>query len=353
MLPPAAGDVQEPFQYSPLPSTSHIRILVLQPFKGFGDPIHADIEIADVTQAPKYTALSYSWGMNEDGDASLCRTITVQGARLAITRNLFEGLQRLLSSQQPMPLRLWVDAVCINQTDAREQSSQVAMMAKIYSNAYRTIIWLGEGHEENDLQAVQLFKRLQDIRLHVTEPHSDPVIHALVASGVGRCMASRESHVCSCGQPYIPPTLGRHWCGVNWDEKLFTTLSRNRTLLKLFASRVMALACFLNRRYWTRRWVLQEIRHSKALSIHWTRFEISPRVFQFIHVHLKSIFLLSREVMRRFKIDNFDMWPRRNMESVDPTHNDAMTALEYQFQHIRNLFSTPTKFDDSPEWNIE
>ena len=144
----AGGDNEEEvLQYSPLPSTEHIRILVLQPLKSFGDPIFAEFEIARVTKASKYAALSYSWGMNEDGDDSKCRTITVQGASLAITQNLFEGLQRLLSSEEPEPLRLWVDAVCINQADTREQSTQVAMMAEIYSNADRTIIWLGEGRD--------------------------------------------------------------------------------------------------------------------------------------------------------------------------------------------------------------
>jgi hypothetical protein len=254
-----------------------------------------------------------------------------------------------------MPLRLWVDAVCINQADAQEQSRQVAMMAEIFSEAYRTIIWLGEDRDDNDLQIFELFQRLQDIKARNvdSQPHSDPVIHAVVASGVGRCVQSRESHFCPCGQPYLPPTMGRVWSGVNWDETLFKMLSRNQTLLELFASRTMAVACFLNRRYWTRRWILQEIRHSKALSIHWSQFEISPRMFQDIHDQLSFILLLSRQVMHRCKIDDFDMWSPQSMEPVDRTAHDAMIDLDKQLHHVRSLFSTLLRSDQYPEWNIE
>ncbi len=39
---------------------------------------------------------------------------------------------------------LWVDAVCINQDDLEERSSQVQQMGTIYRSAARTLSWLGE-----------------------------------------------------------------------------------------------------------------------------------------------------------------------------------------------------------------
>lgn len=39
---------------------------------------------------------------------------------------------------------LWIDAVCIDQTDHREKSRQVAQMGDIYRDAERVLVWLGK-----------------------------------------------------------------------------------------------------------------------------------------------------------------------------------------------------------------
>lgn len=39
---------------------------------------------------------------------------------------------------------LWIDAICINQKDDEEKSSQVGIMRQIYERAFQTIVWLGE-----------------------------------------------------------------------------------------------------------------------------------------------------------------------------------------------------------------
>ena len=38
---------------------------------------------------------------------------------------------------------MWADAVCINQNDLDERSSQVSIMSKIYKYAKNCQIWLG------------------------------------------------------------------------------------------------------------------------------------------------------------------------------------------------------------------
>jgi hypothetical protein len=40
---------------------------------------------------------------------------------------------------------LWIDAICINQSDAGERAAQVAMMRSIHRNTYLNLIWLGPG----------------------------------------------------------------------------------------------------------------------------------------------------------------------------------------------------------------
>lgn len=41
------------------------------------------------------------------------------------------------------PVRFWADAICMNQADAQERSSQVQLMYNIFSQAKMVISWLG------------------------------------------------------------------------------------------------------------------------------------------------------------------------------------------------------------------
>ena len=345
----AIDDDHQPFQYRPLPSTKHIRFLLLQPLKRFGDPIYADIEEAHITEAPSYQALSYSWGMNEDGDASLCRTITVEGATLAVTRNLYEGLQRLLSERRQggcylgpttSPLRLWVDAVCINQQDPQEQSSQVAMMAKIYNNARKTLVWLGEGRDDDDLQTSLLFQRLPTDRDAISQ---NEVMHSLIANGVGQCRLYYRgtSAFYRCGQPVFPVASSEAWRD-RWDEALsFKMLTGDQAILSRLISRCVALTRFITRRYWNRRWILQETRHSQALSLHWNEFQVSPDLLEEIGNNLQMILSRFREVRRGFKNDVIDTWPRLHDELVDSMLSEAGIGFERAFERIQRILSKP------------
>ena len=53
---------------------------------------------------------------------------------------------------------LWVDAVCINQINISERTTQVRMMRTIYSNsrAACVLIWLGEAEATDDIALLLL-----------------------------------------------------------------------------------------------------------------------------------------------------------------------------------------------------
>jgi len=60
---------------------------------------------------------------------------------------------------------LWVDAICLNQADNDEKSIQVGLMGDIYRQARRILIWLGDASPEDDVQLVFAFlKRLTGIK---------------------------------------------------------------------------------------------------------------------------------------------------------------------------------------------
>ena len=46
---------------------------------------------------------------------------------------------------------LWIDAICINQTDIPERNAQVSTMKRTYEEADRVLVWLGEERENSAL----------------------------------------------------------------------------------------------------------------------------------------------------------------------------------------------------------
>lgn len=87
--------------------------------------------------APSYEALSYVWG---DQERSLA--LQLGDANVLITPSLGETLHYL--SEHCTSGYLWVDQICINQTDWDERSQQVKIMGQIFSTAKRVLIWLGK-----------------------------------------------------------------------------------------------------------------------------------------------------------------------------------------------------------------
>lgn len=121
------------------------RFLILEP--GVGSKIQCRLVVQDVVgrSPPPYEALSYVWGSEEDKV-----TIDCNGHQKEVTRNLYDAL---LDLRLPCARRvLWCDALCINQEDEEERSAQVQNMGRLYSSAYRVMIFLGK--ETEDIEGV-------------------------------------------------------------------------------------------------------------------------------------------------------------------------------------------------------
>jgi len=67
----------------------------------------------------------------------------VQWAGDSVTENLHSFLS-YFSRTNMRGEDLWVDAICINQSDENERSSQVNLMSTIYRAARRVLVWLGK-----------------------------------------------------------------------------------------------------------------------------------------------------------------------------------------------------------------
>ncbi|KAE9363268.1 AAA-domain-containing protein [Stipitochalara longipes BDJ] len=87
-----------------------------------------------------YLALSYVWG-----DPLQREQILLDGHEFSVTRNLHRALLHLAESQEVAlkGLCVWIDALCINQDDLEERSSQVKIMELIYSEAHAVCAYIG------------------------------------------------------------------------------------------------------------------------------------------------------------------------------------------------------------------
>jgi len=99
----------------------------------------------------RYEALSYAWGNLE-----VCNSIYCDGKRISIPSNLHSALCHLRYSTKVRVL--WADALCIDQSDWNERGQQVKFMKAIYSRAQGVLVWVGE--ETKDVEkALQTLSR--------------------------------------------------------------------------------------------------------------------------------------------------------------------------------------------------
>ncbi|KAF2688105.1 HET-domain-containing protein [Lentithecium fluviatile CBS 122367] len=226
------SDAESGHEYQPLDlSKDEIRLLTLHPGRD-GDKISCTLSHHNLTDNIEYEALSYTWGDNAN-----LRTIILDGLRFQVTANLETALRHLryppLSSLQPHGkgrLRtgnqrkdrvLWIDALCINQSDNVETSQQVAIMAEIYSHASRVPIWLGE-ETEDVRDAFATIKRALS---------------------------------------YFPPESEVEG---NPDQRLAHTLTTSHGEFgRLFSFNWIPLGKLLARAWFQRKWVIQEVAHAR------------------------------------------------------------------------------------------
>jgi hypothetical protein len=123
-----------------------IRVLDIKPSSSeTGDiPIEAFMHVVNLEEQTAFTALSYVWGSY----AVQRHTILCDNVSFEVTSNCYSALWHL--RQNYGSIRIWLDAICINQEDEAEKSQQIPLMGDIYSKATTTYIWLGEGSNSSD-----------------------------------------------------------------------------------------------------------------------------------------------------------------------------------------------------------
>lgn len=247
------------FQHTPFSPDSHldeIRLLVLQPGEP-QDTIRCSftvVSLSEVKERYKYEALSYYWGTDQPSyEIRISQNKKLENRRnwknvvdsvkpqkFYIRSNLHAALVQFRDRDQV--IYLWVDALCIDQEDEEEKNIQVSRMAQIYRGAHRVCIWLGAGN-----------------------------------------------HKCAQAMDFIDEIV---------DLASLDVLIKDESTATKWDALVELMRC----RWFSRRWVVQELAlatdatlHYGDKGVHWTDFADAVALFVTKFDEIKNMFLYSRQ----------------------------------------------------------
>jgi hypothetical protein len=174
---------------------------------------------------PDYEAISYAWGVASEFGEIVCNGKIIKVP--ASAERALRGLRR-----EDKCRVLWIDAVCINQSNRTEREQQVAMMDVVYKSARRAVVYLSDidGITEilDSMQAIlnemhkatDGLKRLKDVVYDLSglqHTIEDP-LHAVNLNSIVRLynnswfsrlwvvqeVALARESICVCGRYEIP-----------------------------------------------------------------------------------------------------------------------------------------------------
>ncbi len=130
----------EGFGYLSLAQASQEAEFRLLSLESRPDIVTLSLYPASLQDKPNYEALSYTWG-----DSKKRKEIRCNGQSATVPKNLYTALQNLRLPERHRTL--WVDAICINQRDNSEKSSQIRIMPHIYQMAQTVLVWIGKADD--------------------------------------------------------------------------------------------------------------------------------------------------------------------------------------------------------------
>lgn len=148
----------------------------------FERPLVGVLETVSLASAPNFVALSYVWGSETDKAPFI-----LNGAEVQVTKNLSIALRHL--QQDTEQIWLWIDALCVDQSNVKEKNEQVLHMRDIYAAAESVTVWLGPAADNSDLIMEFLDstgKRLVANGLAVTSFYDDPNLVDVVNKEIER-----------------------------------------------------------------------------------------------------------------------------------------------------------------------
>ncbi|KAL2818307.1 heterokaryon incompatibility protein-domain-containing protein [Aspergillus granulosus] len=171
-----SSSVEGIYESARLEEQDQIRLLILYPAPNKCYPLICGLTKKSLKDKPKYVALSYFWGggsqharlfyleqepSNGTLDPESWGTIARDARRIPIRNNLLRALLQL--RRDDVPVHLWVDLMCINQTDKNEKTAQLPRMVNVYRMAEHVCVWLGEADSRgNSRKGMEFITKIMD-----------------------------------------------------------------------------------------------------------------------------------------------------------------------------------------------
>ena len=174
----------ESFQYGQPLQPVQIRLLSIDSISDDGLP-YCTLRTVSRESCLEYCALSYCWGADPPD-----LPINVNGGLFRITPSLLAAIKALhawFKAQEAgglKPKPMWIDAVCIDQSNNEEKSHQVQQMDCVFRQASEVLVWLGE-HADDSKRAMAVIMWLDlSSRLHKL-PSGEPITRAEAVDNSG------------------------------------------------------------------------------------------------------------------------------------------------------------------------
>ncbi|PNP37669.1 hypothetical protein TGAMA5MH_10437 [Trichoderma gamsii] len=244
------------FIYTPLRrDTLEIRLVrILSAGKSTSD-VSLELRHAFIDEI-SFAALSYVWG-----DVKNPIEVSINGSSCMIGLNLFMALRQLFDNGSHG--WLWIDALCIQQSDQEEKTDQVKQMRTIFRRAERVYSWLGHGTSSTD-KAMEFATRIGPRALSFGNDPSDFDIPLEEL----RNYFNRDKDLC---KTEIPPKYDTKKIDLamfiydifSWPELNSHTSTQGKDGDDLVAG----IQCLMKREYWQRIWINQEIALAQEVTL--------------------------------------------------------------------------------------
>jgi hypothetical protein len=199
----------------------HIRLLSFLDDTGH----RCSLSSHDLLDAPPYIALSYTWGpaaYQKGRSPTQNYQAQVESSVISLQQNLHDALEHLGHHVRRRGCKIWIDFLCINQSDVSERNSQVRLMKEIYESATAIYGWLGLPFDNNEARLAVVLMRS---------------FNTLLRNG----LAAHENDINQVAKTINSSTQG--WpAAVNTDSW----------------SAWEGIADMFNQSYWQRTWIYQE-----------------------------------------------------------------------------------------------
>jgi Heterokaryon incompatibility protein (HET) len=154
----SAVNPTDEFAYVPLDMvTNETRILIIQSSADPMAPTTLALAHCPVKCEVVFHALSYTWGTLQT-----TTDIVVNGQILTITQSLEQILRAI--RRPAADVAIWIDAICINQSDVIERNCIVPRIATVYDSAIGVICYLGP-FDDSANEALDFVQYLQEPKM--------------------------------------------------------------------------------------------------------------------------------------------------------------------------------------------